>query len=231
MKIAVIGAMKEEITFLKTKMENLKEEKLNPYVFFTGNLYSNEIVLVESGIGKVASGALFATLINNYPNVDVVFNIGVSGGVKNKTTTGDVVISEKLSYLDADVRAFGYRYGQMAGCPDFYQGDREIIKLLDESELIYKKGVILSADKFQTNYEDVKKDLDAYFNEEDVLAIDMESTAFAQMAYVFNKRYLAIRVISDVIGENSQVDGYNSSLEYACVKSNQFLMELLKKIK
>ena len=34
MKIAVIGAMNEEITFLKTKMENLREEKINPYVFF-----------------------------------------------------------------------------------------------------------------------------------------------------------------------------------------------------
>ena len=199
--------------------------------FFTGELYNNKIVLVESGIGKVASGALFATLVNNYPDVDIVFNIGVSGGVKEKTTTGDVIISDKLAYLDADVRAFGYRFGQMAGCPEFYYGDKDIIELLEKSELNFKKGVILSADKFQTNYDEVKSDLDKYFKEEEVLAIDMESSAFAQMAYVFNKRYLAIRVISDVIGENSQVEGYNSSLEYASVKSNQFLIEVLRKIK
>ena len=34
MKIAVIGAMNEEITFLKTKMKNLKEEKVFHYDFF-----------------------------------------------------------------------------------------------------------------------------------------------------------------------------------------------------
>ena len=99
MKIAVIGAMNEEITFLKTKMDNLKEEKVFPYDFFTGNLYNNEIVLVESGIGKVSSGALFATLVNKYKDLDVIFNVGVSGGVKGKTNTGDVVISSKFSSL------------------------------------------------------------------------------------------------------------------------------------
>lgn len=231
MKIAVIGAMNEEITFLKTKMKNLKEEKVFPYDFFTGNLYENEIVLVESGIGKVSSGALFATLVNKYKDLDVIFNVGVSGGVKGKTNTGDVVISSKFSYLDADVRAFGYKYGQMASCPEYFLGDKEIIELLEKENFEFKKGMILSSDRFMTDHNFLDSILNEHFKEEDVYAVDMESTAFAQMAHLFKKRFLAIRVISDVIGENSQVEGYNSSLEYASVKSNEFLIKLLEKIK
>lgn len=229
MKIAIIGAMEEEIVFLKKQLVDLKELLIKPYVYYTGKLFHNDIVLVKSGVGKVSSGGLFSSLVDNFKDIDIVFNVGVSGGIKGKTKTGDVIISEKMAYHDADVRSFGYKYGQMAGCPEWFYGDNSIISLL--KDLPYKKGTILTGDIFMVNSELIDNIINEYFPNDNVLAVDMETTAFAQMAYLYNKKYLAVRVISDVVGENSQVEGYNNSLEYACQKSNEVLIEILKKIK
>lgn len=227
MKIAVIGAMEEEITFLKGELSNLNEVEIFPYVFYTGKIGNIDVVLVRSGIGKVASGALFSSLVTHFKDVDAVINVGVSGGIKDLTKTGDIVVSEKLLYSDADVTVFGYRYGQMAKCPECFYGNKELIDFLSENGFDFKKGTILTGDTFAIDYEYVDKLCKKYFSNDNVLAVDMESTAFAQMAYVYNKRYLAIRAISDVVGETSQVEGHESSLDYASVKSNKFLLALL----
>lgn len=231
MKVAIIGAMDEEILYLKEQLSSLREKNIFSYVFYTGKINDNDIVLVKSGIGKVAAGGLFSCLIAYFNDIDLVINVGVSGGMKGLTKTGDVVVSSNLLYIDADVTAFGYRYGQMAECPEYFLGDSEIIKLLEKKEFDFKKGTILTGDSFATNFTYVNEICEKHFKDYNVLAVDMESTAFAQMAYVYKKRYLAIRVISDVIGEVSQVEGYESSLDYASKKSNEFLLSLLKEIK
>lgn len=231
MKVAIIGAMDEEILYLKEKLSSLEENKIFSYVFYTGKINNIDIVLVKSGIGKVAAGGLISCLVNNFKDIDLVINVGVSGGMKGLTKTGDVIVSSNLLYIDADVTSFGYRYGQMAECPECFLGDSEIIKLLEIKKFEFKKGTILTGDSFATNFSYVNEICDKYFKDYNVLAVDMESTAFAQMAHFYNKRYLAIRVISDVIGEVSQVEGYESSLDYASKKSNEFLLSLLKEMK
>ena len=53
MKIGIIGAMDEEIVELKNSMTNINEIQINNLKFYEGKLCSKDIVLVESGIGKV----------------------------------------------------------------------------------------------------------------------------------------------------------------------------------
>ena len=53
MKIGIIGAMHEEIMELKNSMTNINEVQISNLKFYEGKLCSKDIVLVESGIGKV----------------------------------------------------------------------------------------------------------------------------------------------------------------------------------
>ena len=53
MKIGIIGAMDEEIVELKNSMTDINEIQINNLKFYEGKLCSKNIVLVESGIGKV----------------------------------------------------------------------------------------------------------------------------------------------------------------------------------
>lgn len=62
MRIAILGAMREEIEPLLPKVENLKKEEYANNIFYTGTLSGKEIALAYSKIGKV-NAALTATLL------------------------------------------------------------------------------------------------------------------------------------------------------------------------
>ena len=53
MRIGIIGAMSEEVQGLKKLLENIDEEKIGNLTFYTGVMHDKDIVLLETGIGKV----------------------------------------------------------------------------------------------------------------------------------------------------------------------------------
>lgn len=53
MRLAVIGAMEEEVTILRNKLENAKTETIAHCEFTTGEYEGTEVILLKSGIGKV----------------------------------------------------------------------------------------------------------------------------------------------------------------------------------
>ena len=225
MRLAIIGAMDEEVELIKNRLDKLVIEYHNGFEFYLGKYKKLDLIVVVSRIGKVAAGMLLGTLFSVYNDIDKVINVGVSGGVKGAVKPGEVVVSEKLSYADADVRAFNYEYGQMAGLPLYYDGDKELLNLINS---FCYKGVILTGDSFQTNEKLVKLIIDSYFANQNVMCFDMESTAFAQCCYLKNIGFLAIRAISDVIGNTEQESQYENCMKMACEKADDILMEVLE---
>ncbi|EEY4099110.1 5'-methylthioadenosine/S-adenosylhomocysteine nucleosidase, partial [Escherichia coli] len=55
MKIGIIGAMEEEVTLLRDKIENRQTISLGGCEIYTGQLNGTEVALLKSGIGKVAA--------------------------------------------------------------------------------------------------------------------------------------------------------------------------------
>jgi adenosylhomocysteine nucleosidase len=90
--------------------------------------------------------------------------------------------------------------------------------------------MILTGDSFFIDKVATSKLIDEHFKDDNVMCLDMESTALAQAAYNYNIPYLAIRAISDIIGGSNQSDDYDNNLERACLESNIFLIELLKSL-
>lgn len=79
MKIGIIGAMEEEVTLLRDKIENRQTISLGGCEIYTGQLNGTEVALLKSGIGKVAA-ALGATLLLEHCKPDVIINTGSAGG-------------------------------------------------------------------------------------------------------------------------------------------------------
>ena len=226
MKIAIIGAMGEEVALMSNRLEDKTVIEKQDYKFELGKINNHDIILTVSSIGCVATGMLMGVLFQLFDGIDKVINIGVAGGVFGKVQPGEVVLSEKLSYSGADARGFGYQYGQIPRCPKEYYGDKELI---EKVSLDVKKGMILTSDVFQVDKNSVDKIIEEHFKEEDVMCFDMESTAFAQCSYKYNVGFLAIRAISDVIGVEDQTKKYENTLEMACEKADKVLMEILYK--
>jgi len=122
MKIAIIGAMEEEITLLQAQLEDSSSLSVSHLDVFIGRLDKHEILLVQSGIGKVAS-ALAASLLIHQFSPDLVINTGSAGGFDPELDIGDIVIADALIYHDVDVSHFGYERGQVPAMPKHYVPD------------------------------------------------------------------------------------------------------------
>ena len=94
MKIGIIGAMEEEVTLLRDKIENRQTISLGGCEIYTGQLNGTEVALLKSGIGKVAA-ALGATLLLEHCKPDVIINTGSAGGLAPTLKVGDIVVWTK----------------------------------------------------------------------------------------------------------------------------------------
>ncbi|MEZ9895661.1 5'-methylthioadenosine/S-adenosylhomocysteine nucleosidase, partial [Vibrio lentus] len=66
MKVGIIGAMEQEVAILKQSINQMKEEKKGGCTFFSGDIDGVEVVLLQSGIGKVAAAVGTTLLISEH---------------------------------------------------------------------------------------------------------------------------------------------------------------------
>ncbi|SQI85745.1 5'-methylthioadenosine nucleosidase [Klebsiella oxytoca] len=151
MKIGIIGAMEEEVTLLRDKIDNRQTITIGGSEIYTGQLQGIDVALLKSGIGKVAA-AMGATLLMEHCKPDVIINTGSAGGLASTLKVGDIVVSDETRYHDADVTAFGYEYGQLPGCPAGFKADEKLIAAAETCikalNLNAVRGLIVSGDAF-----------------------------------------------------------------------------------
>lgn len=98
-KIGIIGAMDEEVQKLKEQLGFYQETTIAGTPFYQGKLAGQDIVLLQSGIGKVNAALSTAILLNHF-QPDVVINTGSAGGFNKDLEIGDIVISTEVRYND-----------------------------------------------------------------------------------------------------------------------------------
>ena len=69
--------------------------------FHCGSVHGHAVVLVLSGIGKVAAATTAALLIHEFKARALVFT-GVAGGLRRGVKVGDVVVAQQLLQHDMD---------------------------------------------------------------------------------------------------------------------------------
>ena len=197
MKFGIIAAMEEELKTLLLALEEKNEVVVLGKTYYQGSIGQHEVVLVQSGIGKVLS-AMSVTILAETFEVDAIINTGSAGAVSEGLAIGDVVIADRLVYHDVDVTAFGYAYGQMAGQELYYQADRTLMarlqKVLNQQGIHNHVGLIATGDSFIAGPDKVAA-IKGHFPE--VLAVEMEGAAVAQAAQAAGKPFLVIRAMSD----------------------------------
>ena len=195
--IGIIGAMELEIEKLISDLENKKIEKIDFLEFYTGILYSKEVVIVKSNEGKVNSAVATQLLISNF-DISYILNVGVAGALDENLKIYDVAISKDTVEFDQDVTALGYKKGYTFGLELIYvdaytKVAEQISKTCDRLSFRSKIGTIISSDKFIVD-EKEKSILKSEFN---AIAVDMESASINHVAKLNNIPFVAIRVISD----------------------------------
>lgn len=227
--IGIIGAMEEEVAILKDQLTQLDEIHIAHVKFYRGQLNGHEVVLTQSGIGKV-NVAISTTLLIHEFKPDVIINTGSAGALDGDLNVGDVVVSESVAYHDADAQAFGYELGQIPQMPAQYAADAELLELATEAieaqSLTAQKGLIVSGDSFiGTNTQ--RETIRVAFP--DALAVEMEATAIAQTCYQFNVPFIITRAISDLANGEAELS-FEAFLKKAAQSSSQVVENLVNKI-
>lgn len=229
MKIGIIAAMPEELAYLIQHLENASEEMVLGNTYHTGKIGAVELVLVESGIGKVMAAMSVAILADRF-RVDAVINTGSAGALAEGISVGDVVIAEKLAYHDVDVTAFGYEYGQMAQQPLYFESDKKFVTLIQESlsklNQKWHLGLIATGDSFVAGDDKIAV-IKEHFPQ--VLAVEMEGAAIAQAANDLELPFLVVRAMSDNANHEASIS-FDEFIVEAGRRSAQALLTLLESI-
>ena len=225
MRFGIICAMPEEIKELTAKLSDKQEKKIGGKSYFFGKINNQDVVLVESGIGKVEAGITTEHLITDC-GADVVINSGSAGGIGEGLRVGYIVISTETAYHDVDATAFNYRYGQLPGKePRFKASDQwgqALEKAGEKTGLNVKRGLIVSGDQFIASSEAIKEILN---NFPDALSSEMEGAAVGQVATNHQIPYVVVRAMSDTGDEDAGVS-FDDFIIDAGKRSANMLLQL-----
>lgn len=165
-------------------------------------------------------------MIERFDVSSVIFT-GVAGSADPEVRIGDIVIAESLIQHDMDTRPLFPRFEvPLTGLAKF-SSDRELSNQLDYAARQFlnddlkqaipitqrqlfqihrprvHRGLIASGDEFIAS-SDRLQELRAHFP--DLLAVEMEGAAVAQVCFEFGIPFSVIRTISDCANEQSPVD-------------------------
>jgi len=225
-RLGLISALHEEQAGLIDMMPNAHTVHRGMRDYVTGSLWGIESVCVLSRIGKVAAAATAATLIERFGVTHIVFT-GVAGAVDPALQVGDIVVADALVQHDMDATPLFPRFQvPLLGLSDFSSGVQlterplqaagdfvahDLSQLVPAADLAafglhlprVRHGLIASGDEFvadRARHVDLKS---AFPN---LLAVEMEGAAVAQVCFEFGVPCAVVRTISDGANEASPTD-------------------------
>ena len=199
MKIGIATALKSEWTHIEKILEESREVVANGRHFRLGRIGANEIVLGETGIGKVNAAIGAVTILETF-KPDCLLSTGVAGGLDSSLHVMDVVAASEVVYHDVDCGP-GNEYGQVQGLPPRFACDSRLVahaarlSVPTEAEPAHATvGLLASGDRFISSPQQLAV-IKSRFRE--ALAVDMESGALAQVSHLFRIPFLSFRILSD----------------------------------
>lgn len=228
MKTGIIVAMGTEFRMVEALLTEKKTEEIHGLRFVTGRLEKKEVVLAQSGIGKVCAAVGTVEMIRNY-HPDTLLNTGVAGGIDERLQIMDMVVGKEVVYHDVWC-GDGNLPGQIQGMPARFACDARLYEaaMAAHSDVGLHGGLICSGDRFVTDGEvlaQIKRDFP------EGMAVDMESGAIAQVCHMYGVPFLSCRVMSDTPGKGK--DNFGQYLDFwktAPEKSFEVLRQIVERI-
>ncbi|WP_150539027.1 5'-methylthioadenosine/S-adenosylhomocysteine nucleosidase [Actinobacillus vicugnae] len=229
LKIGIIGAMAQEVEILRNLMVEAKVTEIAGCKIYDGKINNTRVALLQSGIGKVAA-AVGTTLLLELAKPDMIINTGSAGGLDAKLNVGDIVISTEVRHHDVDVTAFGYEKGQLPANPAAFLPNEHLmnvaIKETEKSGFNAVSGLICSGDLFVNGAEAIAQIRQNFPN---VVAVEMEAAAIAQVCHAFEVPFVVVRAISDVADKASHLS-FDEFLPLAAEKSSEIVLAMLNSV-
>ena len=221
--LAIVSAMPEELAALLPALQGARTSTHGGRVFHHGHMAGRKVVLVLSGIGKVAAAATTALLLDRLEAGAVLFT-GVAGGLGQGVNVGDVVVGKAFLQHDMNASPIFPRWQIPGMGRSRFDADVAMSAcLLDAAtqglrsrqsgfsgyaafgfaQARVHSGLIVSGDRFVSTAAESAQ-LKAELPQ--ALAVDMESAAVAQVCADFKRPLAVLRCVSDRADDLAHVD-------------------------
>ncbi|CAM4257759.1 5'-methylthioadenosine/adenosylhomocysteine nucleosidase [Bordetella muralis] len=228
-----MAAMPEELEGLVSAMTPpVVVQRVAMRDFYSGDIAGQPCVVVLSRIGKVAAAATTAILIETFNVKEIVF-AGLAGGIHHAVQIGDIVVASHLIQHDLDARPLFDRYEiPMLGLSQFESDPTLSLAIFNHSsaylsELPIENGGALplkaAAGRRPQTHQGIIATGDVFVSDPDsgaeirqrlpeVLCVEMEGAAMAQVCYEFGVPFAVMRVVSDH-ADHAAKDHFSDFLE------------------
>lgn len=230
-RIGIIGAMAQEVSTLVSQLDDAQRYEHAGFVFHTGTRYGLEVIVLQSGIGKVNAAVGTAILLERH-QPDAIINTGSAGGFATDLQIGDVIISDEVRHHDVDAVVFGYEIGQVPGMPAAYLADTQLRGIARHAiaslgEVKVREGLITTGDAFMSDPARVAATRAQFPS---MLAVEMEAAAIAQTCHRYQCPFVVIRALSDIPGSGDNHLSFDEFLEVAADHSSRMVDQMLKQL-
>ena len=245
--IGILGAMAQEIDEVKALLTEKTIVKIANREFVVGKVGNVRCVVAFSKWGKVAASITATLMIQEFGVTDLFF-VGTAGALADGLRVGDIVISKRLVQHDLDARPMMSHFEIPLLNQIYIDSDPELSALAGKAvSHLLEKGVehivreeaikefnlapklyfgdVASGDQFINSIEKRDEILSLL---PDVLCVEMEGAAVAQVCLEFGTPFTVIRTISDTADHNARVDFGKFIVEVANSYSRAIVSEILK---
>lgn len=176
-RIAIIGAIKEEIAGIKEEMQITHTLQWKTGNAFVGEWQGAPIVLVRSGMGRDRARHALVEVADKWDLKEVI-SIGYAGALDPSLEVGDLVVADQVIAPEGSGKTF-----------KCYSLEKEIFNTATEN----RPKALLTVDRVAATPEE-KKRLRERFS---AVAVDMETSALVAEAQVRDISFISVRAITD----------------------------------
>lgn len=220
--VAILSALLQEQRGLLALLQQPQKVTHASRDFWLGDLHGQPVVLALSKIGKVAAATTTTALIERFGVRQIVFT-GVAGGFGQGVKVGDVVVASAFVQHDLDASPLFPRYEVPLYGKARFHCDPVLSALLyaastkalsnksmathGYSAACVHQGLIASGDRFVCGADESRILRDAMADAgHEVLAVEMEGAAIAQVCLDYGVPFAVMRTISDRADDSAHVD-------------------------
>lgn len=219
-RLAIVSALHEELRALLAVLEVERRIERAGRSFHLGRLEGRPVVLVRSGVGKVAAATTASLLLASF-DIEALIFTGVAGGLAEGVAVGDVVVADALLQHDLDASPLFPRYEvPLTGRSQFETTTDWSAHLAAAVPAAcatlapalggfgiasprLHRGMVVSGDRFVSTAAESAA-LRAALPR--ALAVEMEGAAVAQVCHDFGRPVAVLRTISDRADDQAHVD-------------------------
>ena len=228
MKIAIMGAMPEEIEPILEKLEEYKKVDYAKNSYYQGRYRGIEVVVAYSKIGKVFSALTATTMLEMFA-CDILLFTGVAGAVNPELKIGDLVVATQLAQHDLDITIFGHPFGFVPEGSVYVKSDPDLRALAQlvakRLGVCVKEGIIATGDQFVAD-EKRKQFIASTFKAD---ALEMEGASVAVVCDALGVPFFILRSISDAADMDAGFD-FESFVRSSAKISADFLLSMVDEL-